>query len=174
MKYFGLFSLLIVLVIGAIWNMARFTNHQSDGQDGQTTSYQDIINSAHDVTDGISGSGVVKIEIYDDIAYSSDSTQIDISSKNLSGSLKAEIRKLTDLEVLDVSNNNLTGLPAEVGQLSKLKILNISNNPLTGLPREIGNLQNLELLDLTGTQYSQEDLSIIEENLPDTTIVVID
>lgn len=55
-----------------------------------------------------------------------------------------------------------------MGQLSKLEVLNLSNNPVTGLPLEIGNLKNLKVLDLHGTDYSEYDLNLIREALPDT------
>lgn len=106
------------------------------------------------------------VEVYDGITIGNAATSLDLSGRRLEGSLKAEIRLLSNLETLDLSNNRFTGLPAEVGQLSKLKELNLANNELTGLPRELGNLQNLEILDLRGNNPSPEDLAIIREALP--------
>lgn len=106
------------------------------------------------------------ITIYDGIRVSENTRTIDLSGKQLSGSLKAEIREVSNLEILDLSNNHFTGLPAEVGQLHNLRSLDLSNNPLTGLPHELGNLQNLEQLDLSGTDYSEFDLNVIRERLP--------
>lgn len=115
-----------------------------------------------------------KVTIYDGIAVPAASQTLDLSGRNLSGSLKAEIRLLTNLEVLNLSQNQFTGLPAEVGQLSKLRVLNLSNNPFTGLPHELGNLSNLELLDLRGTNYAKADLDIIKGKLPKATQIIID
>lgn len=103
------------------------------------------------------------VTIYDGIEVMDSVTSVDVSGRGLSGSLKAEVRMLTKLERLDLSNNNFTGLPAEVGQLSELRILNLSNNPFTGLPYELGNLKNLQQLDLRGTQYSEADLAVIRQ-----------
>lgn len=115
-----------------------------------------------------------KIEVYDGIEISENETELDLSGRSLAGSLKAEIRLLTKLEELDISDNDFTGLPAEVGQLRNLRILNLSNNPLTGLPYELGQLQNLETLDLRGTNYAESDLEVIQSALASTTEILID
>lgn len=82
--------------------------------------------------------------------------------------------KLSNLRILNLSNNDFTGVPAEVGQLSKLEILNLSNNPITGLPNEIGNLKNLKVLDLRETNYSKQDLESIKQNLSESTKILVD
>ena len=97
---------------------------------------------------------------------------LNLSNNNLSGALQAEVRHLKNLERLDLSYNQFTGVPAEVGQLSKLRYLDLSHNQLTGLPYELGNLQNLETLVLTGNDYSTHDLDIIKEKLPDSVEIV--
>jgi Leucine-rich repeat (LRR) protein len=111
-------------------------------------------------------------EVYQGISIAKNSRVLDLSGRGLSGSLKAEVRQLTELEKLNISDNNFTGLPAEVGQLTKLKELDLSNNPLTGLPYELGNLSNLQLLDLSGTQYAKQDLAVIQEKLPASVKVI--
>ena len=60
----------------------------------------------------------------------------------------------------------MTGVPAEVGRLSKLQVLNYSNNNLTGLPNELANLKNLQTFNLSGNNYSEMDLGIILKGLP--------
>ncbi len=118
------------------------------------------------------GGGGRSISIYDGVSVPSGSTKVDLSGRGLSGSLKAEIRHVSGLQELDLSNNNFTGLPAEVGQLSQLRILNLSNNPFTGLPHELGNLKNLQTLDLRGTSASQFDVDMIKSNLPSSVEVL--
>jgi Leucine-rich repeat (LRR) protein len=91
--------------------------------------------------------------------------ELDVSNNKLTGSLPAEIRYLQKLQILNASNNQMTGVPAEIGQLNNLLELNLSNNGLTGLPYELGNLKNLRILDLSGNQVSKQDLDIIRNNL---------
>jgi Leucine-rich repeat (LRR) protein len=115
-----------------------------------------------------------QVEVYDGISVSTDARTLDISGRELSGSLKAEIRHVRGLEILDASDNTFTGLPAEIGQLVELRVLDLSNNPLTGLPYELGNLQHLETLDLRGTNYAVQDLEVIKKSLPSSTEILTD
>jgi Leucine-rich repeat (LRR) protein len=99
---------------------------------------------------------------------------LDLSYNKLTGSLQAEVRKLSALRVLDMSHNAFTGVPAEVGQLAQLEMLDLSYNKLTGLPYELGNLKNLKTLDLRGNAYAPADLEMIKKGLPASTQVLID
>lgn len=97
---------------------------------------------------------------------------LNVSRNNLTGSLPAEIRKITNLEILNASDNIMTGIPAEIGQLSKLRTANFANNKISGLPLEIGNLKNLETLDLRGNpNVSQYDISRIQPKIPNAKIL---
>lgn len=118
--------------------------------------------------------GGAMVTVYDGVTVSVSSQSLSLAGKGLTGSLKGEIRLLTELKELNVSGNKFTGLPAEVGQLSKLEVLNLSNNPLTGLPQELGNLKNLKVLDLRGTQYAKADLEVIKKGLSASTQILVD
>lgn len=98
-------------------------------------------------------------------------TDLDLSRNALTGSLPAEIRHLTNLRTLNISNNRFTGLPAELGQLEQLQVLDVSNNLLTGLPYELGNLKNLKRFVLTGNAFSEQDLAVILKTLPNVVVV---
>lgn len=120
----------------------------------------------------VSGQGLTKVPsyIFDEISLQ----ELNVSNNLLEGSLPAEVRYLQNLKVLNLSNNQFTGIPAEVGQLTQLEVLDVSNNQLTGLPYELGNLKNLKLLNLRGNAYSELDLRTIQESLPAFTVVQVD
>ncbi len=118
----------------------------------------------------LSSKGLTQID--KDILDDSSVGTLDVSGNSLTGALPGEIRKLTNLEVLDASDNNMTGIPAEIGQLSKLRVANFANNNITGLPNEIGNLKNLETLDLRGNpNVSNQDLSLIKSKIPKANVL---
>ena len=90
----------------------------------------------------------------------------------LDGSLIGEIRHMSQLRTLDVSDNNMTGVPAEIGQLSNLISLNYSNNHITGLPNELARLKNnLKEFNLTGNPLSKSQIETLKIALPNTTII---
>lgn len=99
--------------------------------------------------------------------------ELNISSNQLTGALPAEIHDLKNLKVLNASNNLMTGVPAEVGQLSNLEVLDLSSNRLTGLPNELGNLKKLKKLNLSGNDYSRQDLEVIKKGLPSSVEIIL-
>jgi len=99
-------------------------------------------------------------------------TVFKIDHNLLEGSLIGEIRQMSQLKILDVSNNNMTGMPAEIGQLSKLETLNYSNNKITGLPNELANLKNnLKEFNLSGNPLDQTTINKLKTTLPNTNII---
>ena len=99
-------------------------------------------------------------------------TVFKIDHNLLDGSLIGEIRQMSKLKFLDVSDNNMTGMPAEIGQLSKLETLDYSNNKLTGLPNELADLKNnLKEFNLAGNPLNQEQINRLKAQLPNTNII---
>lgn len=192
MKYFIGIIVTCIVIAGIFFgfNLGRnSTNNNSSSSTGGTVSQSS--SGAH-VLD-LSGQGitVVTADIYGktnttDLILSNNSIKtlpsqmgqmtnlviFKIDHNVLDGSLIGEVRQMALLKNLDVSYNNMTGIPAEIGQLSKLEALNYSYNKITGLPNELSNLKNnLKTFDLTGNPLTQQQISQLKSELPNTTII---
>lgn len=74
-----------------------------------------------------------------------------------------EILSLADsLEILDLSNNQLSTLPEELLQLPNLKAIFASNNRFETLPEVLGRCQNLDMIGFKANQISR----VPENSLP--------
>ncbi len=171
----------VIIIVIVLMAIGAFVINMPDGQEmpkgldggNDQTEVQGNDNGAHEVigpTLDLSGQGLDKAPSY--IFDQQSLVYLNLSHNSLTGALPAEIRFLSRLKVLDLSDNQFTGVPAEVGQLKYLEELDLSNNQLTGLPHELGNLKNLQKLDLRGNQPSEFDLKIIRDALPNATILV--
>ena len=83
-------------------------------------------------------------------------TELRLPGCYLTGTIPSEIGNLTELEALQLNNNNLGGeLPKELFKLNKLKVLDLMTNWLSGeIPEEIGNLTNLTELWLHHNRFT--------------------
>ena len=117
----------------------------------------------------LSNQGLTKVPM--SVFSQTDLEELNLSHNTLDGALQSQVGQLKNLKVLNLSNNNFTGVPAEVGQLKNLEVLNLSHNKLTGLPSELGNLSKLKLLDISGNDYSEADLAGIRNKLPAPTVI---
>lgn len=166
-------NLIIVILILIVAGLGYFAWVRNDSSNNSLQTNGDNGNqiSTTGKTKSLANSNLdsVPMSVFDDKSINT----LDVSGNNLTGALPAEIRKLSNLEVLIASDNNLTGIPAEVGQLTKLRIINFANNNISGLPLELGNLGNLETLDLRGNpNVSTYDISLIQPKIPDAQILI--
>ena len=72
--------------------------------------------------------------------------ELRLAENALDGTLDSQLINLTKLEVLDIQNNTLSGLPGNLDGLSNLRVLQIAGNRLTSLPLE--SFANLLLVEL--------------------------
>lgn len=68
------------------------------------------------------------------------------------------LANLTNLEILNLTNNLIEELPLSLSSMPKLRILNLSINRLYNLPRGFGAFPVLEVLDLTYNNLSEKTL----------------
>ena len=81
-------------------------------------------------------------------------TRVDLSAGLTT--VPTELFELADtLEILDLSNNELTDLPADFTRLRRLKILFCSGNRFTRLPEVLGDLSELSLVGFRGNQIAE-------------------
>ncbi|KAL0263889.1 UNVERIFIED_CONTAM: hypothetical protein PYX00_010960 [Menopon gallinae] len=92
-------------------------------------------------------------EVPREVFVATDLQELDLSDNELT-TLPGEIRSLSQLQKLDISGNQLTTLPGEIESLSQLQELYIGNNQLTALPKEIGRLSQLQKLYLGSNQLT--------------------
>lgn len=166
--------LIIVVLVLAIWAGAflwqnGYLNNDDLNNNNLNNNNNNTIVPINKVLN-LSGQGLNSIPNY--VFSQTNLEELNVSNNNLTGAIQSQIGQLKNLKVLNASNNKMTGVPAEVGQLSKLEILDLSNNQLTGLPNELGNLQNLKTLNLSGNNYSEQDLNNIRSKLPITTDII--
>ena len=81
-------------------------------------------------------------------------SKLELYENQLTGSLPAELGRLTQLQRLELFHHQLTGaIPPELGQLTQLQYLDLSSNQLTGaIPVELSQLTQLQSLYLSHNQ----------------------
>jgi Leucine rich repeat len=93
------------------------------------------------------------------------------ASLGLTGTVPEEVGLLTDLQVLDVSNNTMLSgfIPTHVGKLVNLQSLQLAGNRLSGpIPTQLGHLTYLESLQLGRNQLTgtiPSELALLSNSL---------
>lgn len=197
MKYLAGLAVVVLVAIAVLFGfyLGQKSDEQKNSNNNTTSeaSQNQEKSSSNAVVLDLSNTGLTKVtsDIYDktsttDLILSNNSIKtlpsemgkmtnvvvFKIDHNVLDGSLIAEVRQMSKLKHLDVSYNNMTGMPAEIGQLSNLETLNYSYNNITGLPNELANLKNnLKEFNLTGNPLSSETIESLKADLPNTNII---
>ena len=81
-----------------------------------------------------------------------------LNERGLSGRLPAELGRLSQLSLLQITGNEVNGpIPAELGRLSRLQRMVLANNDLMGeIPPELDGLASLSSMTLSGNELSGE------------------
>lgn len=61
-----------------------------------------------------------------------------------------DISKLTNLNSIDLSNNDLTAFPTQLLKLPQIYSINLSNNKITEIPKEVFQNSTLQSINLSG------------------------
>jgi Leucine-rich repeat (LRR) protein len=75
------------------------------------------------------------------------------------------LERAPDVEVLDLSGNQLTELPDWLPRLAKLEVLFLSHNKFTHVPEIIGKLPRLRMLGMRGNQIERVSQSALPPSL---------
>ncbi|MBK7339515.1 MAG: hypothetical protein IPQ10_07845 [Saprospiraceae bacterium] len=115
----------------------------------------------------LSYNGGLRGGIADQIEKLSNLRVLQMSGNKLSGLFPKSICKLASLEELSLTRNEFYGtLPTELGQLSNLKYLRLGFNKFSGaIPVEIANLTQLNTLSLPSNGFTG-DLPAAVANMP--------
>ena len=92
----------------------------------------------------------VEVELWG-VCYNIEWTyEINLEYGGLTSEIPPEIGTMTNLTLLDLSNNELTGeIPLEIGNLTNLLVLDLYSNQLTGeIPPEVCDLIESNNLDM--------------------------
>jgi len=81
--------------------------------------------------------------------------RLNLSNNQLTQIPLEELAQLTNLQRLDLHKNHLTHIPPELAQLTNLQHLDLHTNQLTHIPPELAQLTNLQYLDLYENQLTQ-------------------
>ena len=102
--------------------------------------------------------GDYNVQIYGKNYSLVNTKTIDLTKKELFGSIPKEFGKLFNLEVVLLQNNFLSGeIPDEFWNLQKLRILNLSNNQFEGtIPVGIHKLHSLEELWMANNTFNSK------------------
>ena len=86
-------------------------------------------------------------------------------SENLTTFPKEIFSLAESLEILDLSDNQLSSLPKELAEFKKLKIVFASNNKFEALPEVLGDCENLEMIGFKSNQIKHVAASALPPKL---------
>lgn len=101
-----------------------------------------------------------------------DTQELILSHNRIRSPLSSDIGTLSQLVILNLSDNQLTEIPDALTDLTQLQVLDLSHNNISTLPPAIHNFSELKLLRLTGNPIQAAELETIKAQVSSTTVVV--
>ncbi|KAJ4723377.1 putative Receptor-kinase [Melia azedarach] len=126
------------------------SNNLGRGEDDEMRFINSLVNCSNLDTFSINKNLFTGALPHSIVNLTSHLRNLGIFSNNIHGSIPSGISNMVKLELLDISDNLITGkIPKEMGKLQKLRGLGLAQNKLSGeIPSDIGNLSALEKFDL--------------------------
>uniref|UniRef100_T1J7S0 RING-type domain-containing protein n=1 Tax=Strigamia maritima TaxID=126957 RepID=T1J7S0_STRMM len=72
------------------------------------------------------------------------------------------LKDLSQLQVLDLHNNDFRKLPPDIGNITKLQVFYLNNNSLNTLPQSMKLMKHLKTLNISGNKFQEFPLIICE------------
>jgi Leucine-rich repeat (LRR) protein len=106
----------------------------------------------------------LSMDVFEILAQMPSLRELKLAENDLQGDLVADLQGLSQLEVLDLSNNKLTSLPTEVRELAHLRTLNVAENQLRSVPMEL--FTSTSLIHLNATKNRLEGSFFMVDVIP--------
>ncbi len=139
-----------------VWATASFAQDDSTTSPAGVSRYADDTLIVRDILDAVGWDTVSAAEVTKQadgrVVY------LDLSNPSLMAeglkALPAKVGELTGLRRLILNKNVLETLPASMVNLTQLEVLDVGDNELRAVPEWIGKLRNLRKLDLRNNEFS--------------------
>lgn len=112
-------------------------------------------NSDNSVTRIDLGAASLSGQLVPELGQLSNLQYLELYNNNISGKIPCELGNLKHLVSLDLYLNNLAGHIPDMGKLTSLRFLRLNHNKLSGqIPRSLTKISTLQILDLSYNQLS--------------------
>ncbi len=72
-----------------------------------------------------------------------------------------------NIQVINLSENEIVNIPTEISQLKKLQQLNLKANLIQKMPNEFSEMNRLEFINLRDNDLTDEEIDRIKALLPE-------
>ncbi|KAF7636898.1 hypothetical protein Mgra_00003638 [Meloidogyne graminicola] len=106
-------------------------------------------------------------DVPSNLEYAKCAIVLNLRGNNIQNIPNQIFSNLIDLIYLDLSNNNLDTLPPQLRRLTNLQVLKLSNNPLTNFQfKQAPGSNKLRVIELRNTHRTLQNLTLSFEDIP--------